>query len=410
MLYPLSYGGIAKMIPGPFRFIASWAAALMLMTGAAHAEPVSLLAKIDDPVLQGVEREVIYLVPGADPSTLTDEQKTIPLVVVLHGGGGANIDSRPEAVMGYDILKTLIDSERFMIAYPGALPDSPTGGDLAPGRWAMDGVPQDSVCTPGPTHNDLPFLRSVFTGAAYSKAVVTEFPIRRELFKKKSTVESPKPDWRIDPKRLYLVGISRGGMMVQYILTSPSWDVKIQAAASIIATPSDSILARLTNGSLTSTPKVPTNILFINGTEDPLMPFEGEDRKCLYPEMRGGLATPDQLNKASVQEMVAAFAEGIGVIARLSSEDLKMDIGGKERWGPLCSVRPVPRYISNDMQREVRLMSFEGMGHSPPGISIPLVKSCNVAPRVDMRGNSAPPPPHYGDLVWEFFNSVKPVR
>jgi polyhydroxybutyrate depolymerase len=70
----------------------------------------------------------------------------------------------------------------------------------------------------------------------------------------------------IDPDRISMMGISNGGFMTQTMACAHG--ERLAAAASIVATiPQNSVEA--------CAPPRPLSVLFMNGTEDPLVPFAG---------------------------------------------------------------------------------------------------------------------------------------
>jgi polyhydroxybutyrate depolymerase len=76
--------------------------------------------------------------------------------------------------------------------------------------------------------------------------------------------------WNVDKSRIYATGISNGGFFSQYLaLNLPQ---KIAAVASVAATLSETVYQ-------TAKPTHAVPIMFIIGTKDPLVPFEGGEIK-----------------------------------------------------------------------------------------------------------------------------------
>jgi polyhydroxybutyrate depolymerase len=73
-------------------------------------------------------------------------------------------------------------------------------------------------------------------------------------------------DYRIDPKRVYSTGISNGGFMSQRLACDLA--DKIAAIAVVAATMGRDLAGRCK-------PSRPVSVLLIQGTEDPLVPYEG---------------------------------------------------------------------------------------------------------------------------------------
>ncbi len=81
-----------------------------------------------------------------------------------------------------------------------------------------------------------------------------------------AVVEKVSDDYRIDHQRVFTMGSSNGGFMSQRLAIERS-DM-FAAAGIVIATLSDSL-------SKDFTPKRPVSMLFMNGTKDPIVPYDG---------------------------------------------------------------------------------------------------------------------------------------
>jgi polyhydroxybutyrate depolymerase len=143
-----------------------------------------------------------------------------PLVIVLHGAGGQGRGM--ERITGLD---PLADREGFVVAYPD-------------GIWRQwnDGRAKVSF----PRTDDVGFL-----------GVLIDHLTREE---------------GADPHRVYVAGISNGGMMAQRLACEAS--DRIAAVASIAATLPEKIEAGCH-------PTRPISMLFMHGTKDPLVPYQG---------------------------------------------------------------------------------------------------------------------------------------
>ena len=143
----------------------------------------------------------------------------LPLVIYLHGGGGRPVvDARPQG--------------------PPWIVIAPEGVD---GAWNVAGLPVGQQHKPmDPRVDDLAFLEALI-----------DLAVQRE---------------GADPHRVTLGGISLGGMMA--LLALSKLNHKIHAAAVAIS----SMPAHIRPGyALPHT----THVLIMNGTEDPLVPYQG---------------------------------------------------------------------------------------------------------------------------------------
>lgn len=146
-----------------------------------------------------------------------DRKKNSPLVLVLHGRGGSGEDM--VKVTGAQFSRAA-DTEKFIVAYPDAY-----------GKLWND--PEDKV-------DDTAFMLAV--------------------------VETVKAEVAVDLSRVYIVGLSNGGMMAQGMACA--FPEKFAAAATVAGT-----LPDFKSGACSSAPPVP--MMIIHGTADPIIPFAG---------------------------------------------------------------------------------------------------------------------------------------
>ena len=165
----------------------------------------------------GREREYVLHVPEAqDPTTPR------PLLLVLHGHGGKG-PSTPR-LTGMDAVA---DREGFLAAYPSGV-----GKSWADGRGVTE-ADRSGV-------DDVAFLTALVERIAKAHAV--------------------------DRQRVYVVGISNGGFMTQRLLMQRP-DV-FRGGVVVIATLSARQLDKFK-------PTSPARFAMINGTEDPLVAYDG---------------------------------------------------------------------------------------------------------------------------------------
>ncbi|MEM1548816.1 MAG: PHB depolymerase family esterase [Thermoproteota archaeon] len=173
----------------------------------------------------GVVRNYRMHIPAA-----YDHEKPLPLVIVLHWfGGNPRI---MEAATGFSLKA---DKENFIVVYPeGNLPDYSWNAGFCCGQALRNNV------------NDVEFIRRL--------------------------VEKTMEDLKIDPKRIYVVGASNGGMMAHRLGAELS---DIFAAIAVIAgsigkDPDDHLIIPAPSG--------PVSVIIIHGKQDQLVPYYGGGR------------------------------------------------------------------------------------------------------------------------------------
>lgn len=173
----------------------------------------------------GQERTyILHLPPGHDRSV------PVPLVIALHGGGGNGGKMVRLTQGGFD---RLADKEGFAVVYPDGI-----------GRNWNDG--RSGAETGYDTHlegtDDVGFISAL--------------------------IDSLIKELNIDPKRVYVTGMSNGGMMTYRI------GCALAGKVAAIAPVTGNIPKNL---SPSCSPDRPISVLAINNVNDPLMPFEGGD-------------------------------------------------------------------------------------------------------------------------------------
>ncbi|HRI78635.1 MAG TPA: PHB depolymerase family esterase [Cyclobacteriaceae bacterium] len=150
--------------------------------------------------------------------------KTYPLLIVLHGGGG-----NAKQTMNFCGFNLLAQRDKFIVAYPEGYKKGWHDGRIAPGVEAF----QENV-------DDVGFIRA--------------------------TIEEIQSRLPVDPNRIFATGISNGAMMSLHLAHTLS--DKIRAIAPVCGNIAE-------NQSKEYRPKNPVAVLVINGTEDPLVPYDG---------------------------------------------------------------------------------------------------------------------------------------
>ena len=163
--------------------------------------------------LDGVERTYdVYVPPGAEKGA------ALPLVVVLHGAGGTG-----RQVARMTDFHELAETENYFVAYPNGLRRV----------WEFE---------TGESPNDLAFIEAVMADITSNFAV--------------------------DETRIYVVGVSNGGMLT-HLLACETSD-RIAAAAMVI-----SALPLAVAEACAPAPPMP--VLIMSGTADPIIPFDARE-------------------------------------------------------------------------------------------------------------------------------------
>jgi len=180
-------------------------------------------------------RTFAYYMPPNLPDT------PVPLVLLLHGGGQNGHNTW--AFEAGQRWKTLADEHQFIVLLPEGQPD-PNDPDNHHWNDCRTGVTSPDLTT---TADDVGFILAL--------------------------IEWAETTFNIDTQRIYATGASNGGMMT-YRLGSEAPATFAALAASIANQPEPSECVA---------PSQPVPILIMNGTADPLMPFEGgcvASRRC----------------------------------------------------------------------------------------------------------------------------------
>jgi polyhydroxybutyrate depolymerase len=169
----------------------------------------------------GLERTFLVHVPPTSNAT-----RPMPLLIVLHGGGGTG---QGMVSLTYGGFNTLADNEKFIVVYP-------------------DGI--DNQWNDGREGNFTVVNREEIDDVGFISALIDHLSQKH----------------KIDGKRIYVTGISNGAFMSYRLACELS--NKIAAIAPICgAMPLDSVSQ--------CSPTRPISVLVISGTEDRLVPWDG---------------------------------------------------------------------------------------------------------------------------------------
>lgn len=203
------------------RVRAFWLACLGVPMLAATSAAADLLKFTH----QGIERSAVLLQPGPAP------EGPLPLVVALHGQGGSG-----ESFSGWKLFEPLAERERVVTVYPSAI-----DGRWSYGRPVIQPMPKvGGEKAGGETVDDIGFLR-----------LLIDDLIGRKI---------------ADPARIYVAGVSRGGLMAF-------------TAACALADRVAAVAALITPMTLYQRedckPVRPVPIMLIAGTRDTSNPYDG---------------------------------------------------------------------------------------------------------------------------------------
>ena len=222
-----------------------------------------------------------------------------PVIVALHGGGG-----NPAQFARNSGLSRPANAQGFAVVYPAGtglerLQRLAWNGGYCCGAAARDGV------------EDIAFLDAVIADATSR--------------------------FGLDPARIYMTGMSNGGLMTEvYAAARPG---RLQAAASVSG--SMDVAHTKVGG--------PVPMLIIHGTLDPRVPFDGGV----------GRDGTKAVNWSSVPQVVAAFVRAAGGSLAVTTRVVDpAEDGMRVRWSD---------HTTATGRVMVRLLAIEGGGHVWPG-------------------------------------------
>lgn len=187
----------------------------------------------------GLERTYRVFVPSS-----YNAHKTVPLLVLLHGGGS---DGRQ--LVRFTGFNRIAEDEGMIVVTPDGIEKHWNDGRVSTGYLAHE----QNV-------DDVGFISKL--------------------------IDLLKQQYRIDSRRVYVSGISNGGMMTFRLgIELPE---KIAAIAPVVAALPEP-LARL------SSTNRPIPAVIINGTEDPLVNWDGGEVRLLRRKVGRTLSVPDSV-------------------------------------------------------------------------------------------------------------------
>ncbi|WP_299403823.1 PHB depolymerase family esterase [Acaryochloris sp. IP29b_bin.148] len=247
---------------------------------------------------EGIQRTYhIYLPEGFN------RQKSLPLVLALHGGGGTG--RQFDQKLSQDQFKTLANQRGVILVFPDGINR----------QWSDGRTPH---LKRNKSYDDVGFLSKV--------------------------IDKMIEEYGVDARRVYVTGISNGGFMSVRLALDLS--DKIAAIAPVTA--------QLPLALQHQTPKQPISAMFINGTEDPIVPYQGGHvRLFRLGRSRGEiLSTTDTIEHFRLRNHCQATPK------RTSLPDTDPNDGTRVE---------MEQYTGCADQTEVTLVKVIGGGHSWPG-------------------------------------------
>ncbi|MEW8433428.1 MAG: PHB depolymerase family esterase [Candidatus Thiodiazotropha sp.] len=194
-----------------------------LMPGCSATTPKSAHAQSEQYTIlhDGIKRTYSIYVPGG-----TGNSQAVPLLMALHGGGGSDKAWPRYTDYGFE---RLADSDKFILVYPNGVE----------GHW-NDGRDVQHLHAQREPIDDSGFLARL--------------------------IDELKRAYPIDSDRVFVTGASNGGMMAHRLAAEHA--EKVAAIATVIASIPKNLQGKLH-------PSHPVSVLMINGTDDPLVRWEG---------------------------------------------------------------------------------------------------------------------------------------
>lgn len=256
----------------------------------------------------------------------------LPLVMVLHDGGGS-----PERMADITLINHLADRDGFMVVYPSAIDRFWNDGrKKAPGDKSID---------------DVGFLMAV----------------RDRMIK----------SFNADPQRVYLVGLSEGGMMAMRLACESARG--FAAMATVNASMPVDLATRCK-------PNAQIPAMMIAGTSDPVIPYTGGDVN-LFDETAGKVLP--------VMETADAWRQNNGCAAEMPVRELP------DRETSDGSVVRVHGWDKCRAGAVVQLYEIQRGGHTWPGTGRQLARLRQFVlgrPNMDFDATAK---------IWEFVSSFK---
>lgn len=277
-----------------------------------------------------------------------DLPKNAPLVLLLHGGGQSMrkiFRSTAGATQHWPITA---EREKFLLVVPNAA--NATTNDPKGDRQNWNDI-RDSVPLGNSEEDDVGFLKSLLDHC-------------HETF-------------GTDRSRTYVTGSSNGGMMTfRMLVEAPEY---FAAGAAFIATLPDS-------SPHIKTPTKPTPLMIVNGTEDPLIKWNG------------GPITIGRGRQRSTPATVTWWIDALNATGEVSDEHALPDKA------PDDSTRiHLTKYSAGENGAPLWFYRVEGGGHAAPSAAHPLPDNFMVRRMIGTSSRDV----ESSDLAWQFLKQFQ---
>lgn len=271
--------------------------------------------------VDGLERTYHIQIPSS-----YNGKEPLPVIFILHGGGGTG-----KEIMKYTGFDKLAEKYGFIAVYPDAYRKN----------W----------------HDARNFLATRIDDVKFFKEMIQHI----------------SEEFKIDRTRIYATGISNGAMMCFTL------GCRLSESFAAIAAVAGNLPENLKH----EKPSTPLSVLIMNGTDDPLVPYEGGSIKVFGRERGKVLST-----KETVEFWVKANGCNTIPVSGTISDKTKTD----------SSTVFFDLYKNPANNIEVVLYRIEGGGHTWPGAFQYLPESIIGKTNKDIEAQ---------DIIWQFFKRHK---
>lgn len=282
-----------------FKRVTVAVAILVVLTGSLGLDDGTHRKQVNRSLIhQGNERSYVVYEPGG-----TYKHKSYPLIIALHGGGGS---ARSMLRLTQGRFNEIAEEEGALVVYPEGLR-----------RFWNEGRKKPVSFSHRNNIDDVGFIKAM--------------------------VEALQEEYSIDAARIFVTGISNGGLMA-YRLACELPDM-IAGVASVTASFPEDVLPECQSVEGIS-------LLMMNGTDDPLLPYDG-GMIVAYGIERGKVISTE----ATIEHWLKQNECGLH-----SEKDLLPDTAQRDQ-------TTVTRYnyTGCDSGVKIELYRIEGGGHTWPG-------------------------------------------